>query len=148
MFPPERAIRHRPAAVAGRRAFGHWEGDLTIVRSEHQGANVASLVERKTRFAVLLRNPGRRSRPLMHRLVTLPAPLPRAARRPITFDRGLALVSWRDPDAGMGMKAWSCDPQAPWSEGRFRMPRPGLSLQGNALGGAALVTSPYKPSAG
>lgn len=117
VFPPERAIRHRPKAVAGRRAFGHWEGDLMIFRREHGEANVASLVERKTRFAVLLRNPDRRSAPLMDRLVTALAPLPREARRSITFDRGLEFAAWRELDAAVGTKAWFCDPQAPWQKG-------------------------------
>ena len=106
VFPPERAISNRPAAVARRRVFGHWEGDLMIFRREHGEANVASLVERKGRFAVLLRNPDRRSGPLMGRLVTLLAPLPRTARRSITAGGGLEFVSWHELDVGMGTDAW------------------------------------------
>ena len=58
-----------------------------IFRREHGEADVASLVERKTRFAALSCNPHRRSAPPTDRLVTALAPLPRAARRPIAFGR-------------------------------------------------------------
>ena len=87
VFPPERAIASRPKAVATRQALGRWEGEPMIFRREHAEADVASLVERKTRFAVLLCNPDRRSAPPTDRLVTALAPLPRAARRPIAFGR-------------------------------------------------------------
>lgn len=50
--------------------------------------NVASLVERKTRFAVLFRNNDRSSRHFMNKLMDVMEPLPQTARRSITFDRG------------------------------------------------------------
>lgn len=59
VFPPERAIQNRPAWVKERSVFDDWEDDLMIFRREHGLANVASLVERKTRYAVLLRNDDR-----------------------------------------------------------------------------------------
>lgn len=54
MFPLERSIHNRPDYVKDRSIFGDWEGDLMIFRREHGKANVASLVERKTRFAVIV----------------------------------------------------------------------------------------------
>lgn len=59
VFPPERAIQNRLAWVKERSVFDDWEGDLMIFRREHGLANVASLVERKTRYAVLFRNNDR-----------------------------------------------------------------------------------------
>ena len=94
-----------------------------IFRREHGEANVASLVERKTRFAVLFRNPDRRSAPLMDRLVTALAPLPRAARRSITFDRGLEFTAWRELDAGMGTKARLGRPPSALAKGRGGEPQ-------------------------
>ena len=92
-----------------------------IFRREHGEANVASLVEREGRFAVLLRNPDRRSGPLMGRLVTLLAPLPRTARRSITAGGGLEFTAWRELgaglDAAMGTKAWLGRPTGPWRKG-------------------------------
>ena len=78
---------------------------------------MASLVERKTRYAVLFRNNDRSSKMLMNRLINLFSPLPVTARRSITFDRGLEFVSWRELESGMGTQVWFCDPQAPWQKG-------------------------------
>ena len=88
-----------------------------IFRKEHGPATVATVVERKSRFTVLFRNNDRRSKPLMGRLIDVLSPLPQGARRSLTFDRGLEFVSWRELGAGMGAKAWFCDPQAPWQKG-------------------------------
>lgn len=52
MFPLECSIHNRPARIKDRATFGDWEGDLMIFRREQGKANVASLVERKTRYAV------------------------------------------------------------------------------------------------
>ena len=117
VFPPERAIRNRPAWVQERSVFGDWEGDLMIFRREHGLANVASLVERKTRYAVLFRNNDRSTRHLMDRLMTAIASLPQAARRSITFDRGIEFSGWRRLQQEIGTEAWFCDPQAPWQKG-------------------------------
>lgn len=117
VFPETSRIRYRPEAVNVRAEFGHWEADLMIFRKEHGPANVATVVERKSRFTVLFRNNDRRSKPLMGRLIEVLAPLPQIARRSLTFDRGLEFVSWRELEAGMGAKAWFCDPQAPWQKG-------------------------------
>lgn len=117
IFPESSAIRNRPEVVQSREEFGHWEADLMIFRREHGPANVATLIERKTRFTVLFRNNDRRSRPIMTRLINLMSPLPQAARRSLTFDRGLEFVSWRELEAGLGAQAWFCDPQAPWQKG-------------------------------
>ncbi len=117
VFPQERRIKNRPDEIEGREIFGHWEGDLMIFRRELGPANVTSLVERKTRFAVLFRNGDRRSKPLMTRLIDLLAPLPRPARQSITFDRGFEFIAWQKLKKGMGTEAWFCDPRAPWQKG-------------------------------
>ncbi|TNC46254.1 IS30 family transposase [Rubellimicrobium rubrum] len=117
VFPEAARIHHRPEAVNAREEFGHWEADLMIFRKEHGPANIATVVERKSRFTVLFRNNDRRSKSLMGRLIDLLSPLPQAARQSLTFDRGLEFVSWRELEAGMGAKAWFCDPQAPWQKG-------------------------------
>jgi IS30 family transposase len=117
VFPLDRAIHNRPCEIATRQAFGHWECDLMIFRREHGPANVTSLVERRTRYAILFKNNDRRSRPLMDRLIDLFSPLPAPARQSMTFDRGFEFTSWRELTNGMGTDAWFCDPQAPWQKG-------------------------------
>jgi transposase, IS30 family len=117
VFPEASRTRHRPEAVNSRAEFGHWEADLMIFRKELGPANVATMVKRKSRFTVLLRNNDRRSKPLMSRLIAALSPLPLPARRSLTFDRGLEFVSWRELEAGIGTVAWFCDPQVPWQKG-------------------------------
>lgn len=117
VFPTECAIRNRPETINSRSEFGHWEADLMIFRKEHGSANVATVVERKSRYTVLFRNNDRRSKPIMNQLISHLAPLPARARQSLTFDRGLEFVSWRELEKGMGTAAWFCDPQAPWQKG-------------------------------
>lgn len=59
-MPLERGIACRPADVATRDSFGHWEGDLLVFAKSAGNANVTTLVERRSRFLVLLPNPDRR----------------------------------------------------------------------------------------
>jgi transposase, IS30 family len=117
VFPDQMAIKNRPDAINNRDEFGHWEGDLMIFRKEHGHANIATIVERKSRYIVLFRNNDRRSKPIMTRLVNELSSLPQFARQSITFDRGFEFVSWRELYKGMGMESWFCDPQAPWQKG-------------------------------
>lgn len=81
VFPEAARSRHRPATVADRAEFGHWEADLMMFRREHGAANVATAVERTTRTVVLFRNNDRRSKPIMGKLIDALAPLPAEARR-------------------------------------------------------------------
>lgn len=117
VFPLERSIHNRPEKVKDRAKFGDWEGDLMIFRREHGKTNVASLVERKTRYAELFRNNDRSSNHFMTRLMNVMEPLPQTARQSITFDRGIEFSGWRKLKPGIGTEAWFCDPQAPWQKG-------------------------------
>ncbi|WP_343211475.1 IS30 family transposase (plasmid) [Aliisedimentitalea scapharcae] len=76
VFPPGRSIHERPDYVKTRETFGEWEGDLMIFERAQSKTNVASLVERKTRFAVLFRNNDRSTTHLMNRLMDVMEPLP------------------------------------------------------------------------
>ncbi|MBM2294305.1 IS30 family transposase [Sulfitobacter pseudonitzschiae] len=117
VFPLEISIHNRPDEINNRSQFGNWEGDLMIFERAQGNANVATLIERKTRYTLLLRNNDRKSRPLMNKLINEMSPLPADARRSITFDRGFEFTSWRELHKGMGTKSWFCDPQAPWQKG-------------------------------
>ncbi|MEY8800949.1 IS30 family transposase [Leisingera sp. XS_AS12] len=117
IFPPERSIQQPPEHVKSRETFGEWEGDLMIFERAQGNANVATLVERKTRFAVLFRNQDRSTTHLMNRLMDVMEPLPQPTRRSITFDRGIQFRNWRKLKPGIGTEAWFCDPQAPWQKG-------------------------------
>jgi len=116
-FPPELSILHRPDMIARRKQFGHWECDLIQFRKKFGKANVTSLVERVSRFTVLLRNNDRQSRPVMDGVIRVLQPLPQMALRSITFDRGTEFTEWAYLQAGTGSQTWFCDPQSPWQKG-------------------------------
>jgi len=111
------SLSRRPERVSDRVEFGHWECDLMLFRKEHGKINVTSLVERVSRYTVVLRNEDRQSRPIMEMLIQGLAPLPAEARQSITFDRGTEFSAWQQLKLGIGMDSWFCDPQAPWQKG-------------------------------
>ena len=116
-FLDELAITHRPKVVAERDEFGHWECDLVMFRKEFGKANVTSLVERVSRFAVVLKNPDRESKPVMEGLIDGLSSLPAYARQSITFDRGTEFSAWQQMKDGLGADPWFCDPRSPWQKG-------------------------------
>lgn len=117
LIPFENTIHARPAEVIGRSSFGHWEGDLMIFKRERGWSNVTSLVERKSRFAVVIKNDGRQSAPVLggirDRLACLPAP----ARQTITFDRGFEFMRYPMLQQEIGLTSYFCDPRSPWQKG-------------------------------
>lgn len=69
------SLSHRPVSVTECVEFGHWECDLMMFRKEHGKVNVTSLVERVSRYAVVMRNEDRTSKPIMEALIQGLAPL-------------------------------------------------------------------------
>jgi len=80
-------------------------------------ANVTSLVERKSRYTVMIKNPSRHSRPIMDKIIEAFSPLPAFARQSFTFDRGTEFAGFRALEDGIGACSWFCDPSAPWQKG-------------------------------
>jgi IS30 family transposase len=143
-IPRERWLSSRPAEVEGRETFGHWECDLMIFRREHGRANVTSLVERKSRFTFLLPNEDERSAPVIGGVGDALRPLPEAARRTVTFDRGSEFAAYPVLADELAVDSYFCDPHSPWQKGgvenangrvRRFLPR---HCEPGALGGAAL----------
>lgn len=90
---------------------------MVMFRKEFDKANVTSLVERVSRFAVVLKNPDRQSKPIMEGLIDSLSSLPAHARQSITFDRGTEFSAWQDLKEGIGVASWFCDPSSPWQKG-------------------------------
>ncbi|MBB4320718.1 IS30 family transposase [Agrobacterium tumefaciens] len=116
-FPASHRISQRPDFIGDRSRFGHWEGDLIIFERPFGHANVTSLVERKSRYTVLIKNPSRHSRPIMDKIIRAFSSLPACARQSFTFDRGTEFAAFRALEDGIGARSWFCDPSAPWQKG-------------------------------
>lgn len=93
-IPLERGIACRPAAVATRESFGHWEGDLLVFARPGGNANATTLPERRSRFLVLLPNPDRRPAGVAARIGTALGGLAQDLRATVTFDRGFELMGY------------------------------------------------------
>ncbi len=106
-------IAARPAEIGERTSFGHWEGDLIAFRQEYGKANLTSLIERRSRFTVLMPNPSRHSAGIHQQLRFLPPSL----RRTISFDRGAEFANHRRLQDTLGMTAHFCQRSAPWQKG-------------------------------
>lgn len=68
-FDRDVSILFRPDDVAHRREFGHWEGDLMLFEQKRGQTNVTTLVERVSRFTVILKNPNKRTKPVMGKIM-------------------------------------------------------------------------------
>lgn len=110
------AISKRPAEVDHRAVPGHWEGDLIL------GAGCASaigtLVERSTRFTILLHLPGdHTAESVATAMIEAMNELPAHLRRTITWDRGSEMASWHDISLQLQAPVYFCDPHSPWQRG-------------------------------
>lgn len=105
-------ISQRPAHVLERLEPGHWEGD--IMKGANGQSFVGTLVERVTRFTIVLplRNAsaGEYARALIARLRTLPPHL----RRSLTYDRGTEMALHEHITATLHMPVFFCEPYSPW----------------------------------
>ncbi len=80
-------------------------------------ANVTTLVERRSRFLVLLPNPDRRPAGVAERIGTALGGLAQDLRQTVTFDRGFEFMGYAVLDHGLAMTNTFCDPRSPWQKG-------------------------------
>ncbi|WP_232668800.1 IS30 family transposase [Pseudonocardia sp. TRM90224] len=129
---PETTIDRRPAEVNERVAPGHWEGDL-IIGLNHSA--IGTLVERTTRYTILLRLPrmegygtlervkngpalaGHGARAVADALIEAVRFLPEKLRRTLTWDRGTEMAEHIEVTDKTGLKVYFCDPHSPWQRG-------------------------------
>lgn len=108
------SIRERPADAEDRAVPGHWEGDLLLGRGLTQ---IATVVERTTRFTVLVQLDGRDMNTVARRLSAVMAGLPEQVRRSLTWDRGMELAKHKAVTAATGLDIYFADPRSPWQRG-------------------------------
>jgi IS30 family transposase len=109
-------ISQRPAEAADRAVPGHWEGDL-IIGKDCKSA-VGTLVERATRYVLLLHLPGGRDAHLVeHAMRQAITGLPGELTRTITWDQGKEMACHADFTIATGIPVYFCDPHKPWQRG-------------------------------
>ena len=109
-------ISQRPAEVADRAVPGHWEGDL--IMGAGNASAVGTLVERSTRFTILLHLPGPHdAKAVAAAMIREMSKLPEHLRRSLTWDRGSELADYRDIQLDLDMPVYFCDPRSPWQRG-------------------------------
>src|SRR6266481_4704774 len=108
------SIRERPAEVEDRAIPGHWEGDLL---SGAKNSYIATLVERHSRFAMLIKVSSKDTEVVVAALSRHVRKLPATLRRSLTWDRGLEMAKHKDFTVATDVKVYFCDPQSPWQRG-------------------------------
>jgi IS30 family transposase len=109
-------ISDRPAEVEDRAVPGHWEGDLII--GKNSGSAIGTLVERTTRFTMLLHLPDDHGAVAVRdAIATSIATLPEQLRRSLTWDQGIELSEHARLSIEADLPVYFCDPHSPWQRG-------------------------------
>jgi IS30 family transposase len=107
-------ISQRPAEVEDRAVPGHWEGDL-LMGSKH--TKIATLVERQTRYVMLVKMPADDSKSIVDALARTVQKLPVELRRSLTWDRGTEMAQHKRFTVATDVQVYFCDPHSPWQRG-------------------------------
>jgi len=108
------SISERPASVEDRAVPGHWEGDLI---SGSNNSHIATLVERHTRYVMLVKVDGKDTETVINALIRHAHKLPQELYQSLTWDRGKEMADHKRFSLATDIKVYFCDPQNPWQRG-------------------------------
>lgn len=108
-------ISDRPAEIEDRAVPGHWEGDLVV--GKNSASVVGTLVERNTRFVILLKLADGKAETVRDAIAARILTLPAALRRSLTWDQGAELAEHVQLKLDTGLDIYFCDPKSPWQRG-------------------------------
>ena len=108
------SISERPASVEDRAVPGHWEGDLVFGSRNSQ---IATLVERQTRYVMLVKLEGKDSQTVVNALIKNARKLPQELYKSLTWDRGTEMHAHKQFTMATDIQVFFCDPQSPWQRG-------------------------------
>jgi transposase, IS30 family len=106
-------IDQRPDEAAGREVAGHWEGDL--ITGEANRSAIGTLVERSSRYTILLYLPGRHTADAVRdAVIEAMKELPAHLRRSLTWDQGSEMALHAEVAQALGMPVYFCQKASPW----------------------------------
>lgn len=108
------SISERPAIVEDRAVPGHWEGDLF---SGSNNSHIATLVERQTRYVMLVKIDGKDTKTVVDALIKNARKLPQELYKTLTWDRGKEMADHKRFSLATNIQVYFCDPQNPWQRG-------------------------------
>jgi len=108
------SISERPAHIEDRAVPGHWEGDLI---SGTKNTHVATLVERQSRFTMLVKVGGKDTNHVVNALIRQVRRLPSELRQTLTWDRGAEMADHHEFSIATDVRVFFCDPRSPWQRG-------------------------------
>jgi IS30 family transposase len=108
------SISERPSQIEDRAVPGHWEGDL-LAGGMH--SHIATLVERKSRYVMLIRLRSRESETVADALARRVKHLPKGLMKSLTWDRGLEMANHQSFSVATDVQVYFCDPRSPWQRG-------------------------------
>jgi transposase, IS30 family len=113
-IPDMVSIRERPAEAEDRAVPGHWEGDLLTGAND---THIATLVERHSRFTMLVKIPRKDSATVVAALAGHVRTLPEELRRSLTWDQGKEMAGHKNFTVATNVQVYFCDPRSPWQRG-------------------------------
>lgn len=108
------SIRERPAHIEDRAVPGHWEGDLL---SGAKNTHIATLVERHSRFVMLVKLAGKDAESVASALIKEVKKLPDGVMETLTWDRGGEMAQHKRFTVHTDVQMYFCDPRSPWQRG-------------------------------
>ena len=108
------SIRERPAEAEDRAVPGHWEGDLL---AGSRNTHIATLVERSSRFVMLVRVGGKDTESVVAALGEQIKRLPKTIMATLTWDRGPEMAAHKKFTLATDVSVYFCDPKSPWQRG-------------------------------
>ena len=108
------SIHERSKNIDNRKSVGHWEGDLI---SGSKNTHIATLVDRKDRFTIILKLAGKDAESVHAALLSAFKQMPAQYRKSLTWDRGMELAKHAEFSKEIGIPVYFCDPKCPWQRG-------------------------------